>query len=208
MQNQSMGLVVLNRMAPDPLTNIGANLLSGTGQSRYRQFETTAKIRLKADGQLFLSYVRSKARGDLNDFSNFLGSFPAAILRPNQFSNLPTDLPNRFLAWGVIRLPLAFRIGPSIEYRNGFPYAPTDAAQNYVGVPYASKFPTFFSVDSRFSKDFAVNQKYTVRLSVSSYNLTNHFNPEAVHANIGDPASGLFFGHRGRRFTADFDIIF
>ena len=208
MQNQSVGLIVLNRMAPDPVTGTGANLLSGTGQSRYRQFETTAKIRLKADGQLFLSYVRSRARGDLNDFAGFLGSFPVPIIRANQFSNLPTDLPNRFLAWGLIQLPRGFRIGPSIEYRNGFPYVVTDAAQNYAGVPNQSRFPDFISVDSRFSKDFKVNPKYTVRLSVSAFNLTNHFNPEAVHANIGDPASGFFFGHRGRRFTADFDVIF
>jgi hypothetical protein len=53
-----------------------------------------------------------------------------------------------------------------------------------------------------------VNPKYAVRLSVSSFNLTNHFNPEAVHRNIADPAFGLFFGHRGRRFTADFDVLF
>ena len=51
-------------------------------------------------------------------------------------------------------------------------------------------------------------QQYTVRLSVSGYNLTNHFNPEAFHNNVADPAYGLFFGQRGRRFTADFDVIF
>jgi len=43
---------------------------------------------------------------------------------------------------------------------------------------------------------------------VSSFNLTDHFNPEAVHANIADPAFGYFFGQRGRRFTADFDVLF
>jgi hypothetical protein len=64
------------------------------------------------------------------------------------------------------------------------------------------------SLDARFSKDIQVNPKYAVRLSVSSYNLTSHFNPEAVHWNIGDPAYGLFFGQRGRRFTADFDVLF
>jgi Carboxypeptidase regulatory-like domain len=208
MQNQSVGLVLLNQTAPDPVTQIGANLLSGTGQSRYRQFEITTKIQLKAEGQLFLSYVRSKARGDLNDYAAFLGSFPAPLIHANQFSDLPTDLPNRFLAWGVMWLPLGFQIGPSIEYRNGFPYVVADAAQNYVGVPNQSRFPAFFSVDSRFSKDFKVSPKYTVRLSVSAYNLSNHFNPEAVHANIGDPARGLFFGDRGRHFTADFDILF
>ena len=43
---------------------------------------------------------------------------------------------------------------------------------------------------------------------MSSFNLTNHFNPEQVHNNIADPAHGLFFGHRGRRFTVDFDFLF
>jgi len=155
-----------------------------------------------------LSYVRSRARGDLNDFATFLGSFPAPIIRGNQFSNLATDLPNRFLAWGLIQLPWKFRIAPSIEFRSGFPYAATDAFQNYAGVPNQSRFPNFFSADARFSRDFKINPKYSVRLSVSSFNLTDHFNPEAFHNNVSDPAYGLFFGQRGRHFTADFDVIF
>jgi Carboxypeptidase regulatory-like domain len=208
MQSQSAGLVIMNSIMPDPLTNIGAHVLSGAGQARYHQFEMTTKVRLPAEGQLFLSYVRSQARGDVNDFNNYLGSFPTPILRANQFANLPTDLPNRFLAWGIVQLPWKFRIAPSVEYRSGFPYAVTDAAQNYVGIPNQSRFPHFFSLDARVSKDFKVNPKYTVRLSLSSYNLTNHFNPEAFHNNAADPAYGLFFGQRGRHFTADFDVIF
>ena len=84
---------------------------------------------------MFLSYVNSHARGDLNDFNNYLGSFPIPIIRPNQFSNLAGDIPNRFLAWGTIKLPLRFQISPMLELRDGFPYFMTDAAQNYVGTP-------------------------------------------------------------------------
>ena len=208
MQNQSAGLVILNRVAPDPATNIGANLLSGGGQSRYRQFEVTARVRLNDRRQLFFSYVRARARGDLNDFASYLGSFPVPIIRANQFGNLPADLPNRFLAWGLLQLPRGFQVAPLFEFRSGFPTSVTDATQNYVGIPNASRFPSFLSIDSRFSKDFKVSPKYTVRLSVSGYNLTNHFNPEAFHNNVADPAYGLFFGQRGRRFTADFDVIF
>ena len=209
LQNYSQGLVILNSVAPDPGTNTGAYLLSGVGQSRYRQLEVTARMRLKGQGrQLFFSYVHSRARGDLNDFSNYLGTFPIPIIRGNQFGNLPADLPNRLLAWGMVPLPWKFRIAPVVEYRSGFPYFATDAAQNYVGVPNQSRFPNFFSLDSRVSKDFKVTPRYSVRLSVSSFNLTNHFNPEAVHPNVADPAFGYFFGHRGRRFTADFDVLF
>jgi hypothetical protein len=208
MQNDSSGLVILNKLDPDPVTNMGAYQLSGSGRSRYRQFEVTATLRLKETSQLFFSYVRSNARGDLNDFANFLGTFPVPLLRPNQYSTLPTDLPNRFLVWGNLQLLHGFRVAPVLEYRNGFPYAVTDALQNYVGVPYQSRFPSFFSADARISKDFKVNPKYTIRISVAGFNLTDHFNPEAIHTNIDDPAYGAFVGQHGRRYTADFDVLF
>jgi hypothetical protein len=208
MQSLSDGLVILNPVAPDPQTNLGAHLLSGTGGARYRQFEMSARFRLGETRQLMFSYIRSKGRGDLNDFGSFLGTFPLPIVRPNQFGNSPADLPNRFLTWGLMQLPWKFRISPVIEYRSGFPYVVTNADQDYVGVPNTRRFPQFLSVDSRISKDFQVHPKYAVRLSVSAFNLTNHFNPEAVHPNVADPAFGYFFGHRGRRFTLDFDVLF
>jgi hypothetical protein len=208
MQSRSDGLVILNPVAPDPDTGLGAHLLSGTGGSLYHQVETTARLRVGENHELFFSYVRSKGRGDLNDFGTFLGTFPTPIVRPNLIGNSPSDLPNRFLAWGMWHLPWRFRISPVIEYRSGFPYITTDAAQNYFGQPNDRRFPRFFSLDSRLSKDFQVTKNYAVRLAVSGFNLTNHFNPEAVHANIADPAFGYFFGHRGRRFTLDFDVLF
>jgi hypothetical protein len=204
----SDGLVTMTRIAPDPLTNIGVNELSGSGNSRYRQFELTARVQPSGQLQAFFSYVRNRAHGDLNEFSNYLGSFPLAIIRPNQYGRLPGDLPSRFLVWGTTQLPRGFRISPILEYRDGFSYSPVDAAQNYVGIPNRQRYPNLFSLDSRFSKDVKVNAKYTVRLSVSSYNLSNHFNPEALHYNTADPAWGTFFGGRSRRFTADFDVLF
>ncbi len=208
MSSLSNGLIILDTMPPAPGSSTGSNLLSGSGQARYRQLELTTRLRLKEGRELFFSYVHSRARGDLNDFANFLGSFPVPIIRPNQFGDLPTDLPNRFLAWGMVQLPWRFRIAPVIEYRNGFPYVATDAAQNYAGVPNSTRFPVFLSVDARVSKDFQVSRKYAVRLSVSGFNLANHFNPEAVHLNTADPAYGLFFGQRGRHLTMDFDVLF
>jgi hypothetical protein len=130
------------------------------------------------------------------------------ILRPNQVATSPTDLPDRFLTWGRLQLPRGFGLSPVFEYRSGFPYLVTDATQGYVGIPNSTRFPHFLSLDTRVWKDFQVSPKYAVRLSVSAFNLTNHFNPEAVHGNVDDPSYGLFFGERHRRFTADFDVIF
>ncbi|HEX8184094.1 MAG TPA: hypothetical protein VF747_05065, partial [Blastocatellia bacterium] len=125
-----------------------------------------------------------------------------------QYTNLPGDLPNRFLAWGLVRLPWKMRIAPLVEYRNGFPYAVTDAAQDYVGTPNKTRFPNFYSLDSRVSKDIKLNDKYSLRFSVSGFNLTNHFNPYTLHSNIDDPQYGIFFGNYGRRFRLDFDVLF
>jgi len=100
------------------------------------------------------------------------------------------------------------RIMPAVEYHTGFPYSSLDAAQNYVGSPNSNRYPDFFALDSRVSKDIKVNPKYSVRLSVSGFNLTNHFNPEALHNNTADPFYEVFFGQRQRKFTFDFDVLF
>ena len=100
------------------------------------------------------------------------------------------------------------QIAPILEWRNGFPYLTTDAAQAYVGSPYGRTFPEFFSIDARLSKDFKVNPKYTVRLSLSGNNLSNHFNPDSVYADTGAPLYGTFFGQHKRRYMIDFDVLF
>ena len=208
LQSVSNGLVILNPTAPDVATQTAAMLLSGTGTARYRQFDLTARVRAGAKREMSFSYVRSRATGDLNDFAEYVGSFPNAIIHPNQSATLPTDLPNRFVAWGSLQLPLAFGVAPVFEYRSGFPYSVLDGQQGYVGVPNSQRFPKFLSADARVWRDFKVTPKYSVRLSVSGFNLTNHFNPEAIHWNTADSAYGLFFGEHHRRFTADFDVLF
>jgi len=37
------------------------------------------------------------------------------------------------------------------------------------------------------ARDFKLNAKYSVRLSLSEFNITNHFNALAVHDNTADP---------------------
>jgi Carboxypeptidase regulatory-like domain len=205
LQSNSFGLVIFT---PKVVQGQDALVLGGGGKSGYNQLELTARVSLKDDQQLFFSYVHSRSRGDLNEFNNYLGNFPFPVVRPNTFTNLSGDLPNRFLAWGFVRLPWKMLIAPMIEWRNGFPYASIDAAQNYVGIPNQKRFPNFLSLDSRVSKDFKLSDKYSLRFSVSGFNVTNHFNPIQVHPNIDDPAYGVFFGSHKRRFRLDFDVIF
>ena len=206
--NRSVGLITLE---PDLLGTTNEIVLNGDGSSRYRQLEVTTKFSWKDAQQMVVSYTRSRSEGNLNGFDTYLGNFPTPKLHPVVYTNLPADLPNRFLAWGHVKVPFwKLEMNPIIEYRNGFPYTRFDALQNYVGTPNSdsTRFPKFFSADSRLSRDFQVTPKYAVKLSVTGFNLTNHFNALAVHANTADPQSGIFFGNYHRRYRFDFDILF
>jgi hypothetical protein len=204
--NRSVGLVVLH---PDVLGTQNEIVLDGSGSSRYRQFEVTAKAAWQNGQQLIFSYVRSLAQGDQNAFDYFVGNFAEPFIRPGVYANLAGDLPNRFLMWGHLKIPFQrFELLPTVEYRNGFPYTPVDVTQNYVGLPNSPRFPHFFSLDARLLRDFKISQKHTIRLSVTTFNATNHFNALAVHENVADPQYGIFFGNYHRRYRFDFEVLF
>lgn len=185
-------------------------VLRSAGGATYRALEFTAKLRLRKDDQFFVSYVRSRTRGDLNDFNTYFGDFSEPVIRENQYSNLPFDVPNRLIAWGTISLPHRFSIAPIFEVRSGFPYAVRDAQQDFVGVRNSdqTRFPTFLSLDAEFAKEVQVTKKYAVRLSLKVFNLTNQFNPRDVHANTADPLFGQFFASYHRAFSGGFDVVF
>jgi hypothetical protein len=44
--------------------------LLNEGRSFYREFQALARFRFQEGRNIFVSYVRSQARGDLNDFAN------------------------------------------------------------------------------------------------------------------------------------------
>jgi hypothetical protein len=187
-----------------------AIVLRSAGHATYRALELTSRVVLPKKNAFYFSYVRSRARGDLNDFNSYFGDFGEPVVRQNQYSNLPYDVPNRFIAWGTLALPHRVTIAPIIEARSGFPFSVRDAEQNFVGVRNSNqtRFPSFFALDVELAKEFQVTKKYGVRLSLRGFNLTDHFNPRDVRANIADPHFGEFFASYRRYFTGGFDILF
>jgi hypothetical protein len=184
-------------------------VLGPGGSAHTRQFEFTTRIGAKSTRQFFFSYVRQRARGDINDASTYVGNFPFPVVRQNLAGSLPSEIPNRFLLWGTYSLPHKMLIAPKLELRNGFPYQYTDVYQNYVAAAGPQpRFPRYFSVDIRLSKDIQVSAKHAIRLSGTAFNLTNHFNALEVHQNVGDPLFGTFFGNYSRKFTVDFDFLY
>jgi len=205
--NRSVGLIVLE---PDFLDTTNKVVLNGDGASRYRQLELTGKLAWEGGQQLVFSYTHSRAEGSQNTFDSFLGNYANPILRPNVYSNLSGDIPNRFLVWGSVQVPFwNLKLLPTVEYRNGFPYAALNELQSYSGAPYRdeTRLRHFLSADARMMRDFKVSAKYAARLSLSGFNLTKHFNPLAIHNNIADPSFGTAFGSYHRRYRFDFEVL-
>ena len=195
---------------PEVVQNQPALVLGSTGFAQTRQLEFTARFGGQQKRQIFFSYVRQYARGTVNDANMYLGNLPFPIMNSNFVASLPSEIPNRFLLWGMYSLPKKFRLMPKIEERSGFPYQPTNLLQQYITpIPGAQpRFPRYFSLDLRASKDIQVTPKHAIRLSATVMNLTNHFNALEIHANVADPQYGRFFGNINRKVLFDFDFLF
>ena len=207
LQSHEQDMITLQ---PEVIQNQPAFVLSSSGWAQTRQAEFTARIGSASPRQFFFSYVRQYAYGDVNDAGSYLGNFPSPVIQSNLIASLPSEIPNRFLFWGSYgNLPRKITLSPHLEYRNGFPYQPTNVYQQWVPTTGAQyRYPNYFSLDMRVSKDVQVNLQHAVRLSLTVRNLTNHFNPLEVHSNLADPQYGTFFGNYDRKFLFDFDFLF
>ena len=207
LQSHEQDMITLQ---PEVVQNQNAFVLGASGWARTRQAEFTARIGAASNRRFFFSYVRQYAYGDISDANSYLGNYPFPVVRESLIASLPSEIPNRFLLWGSYAFPRKILLMPHVEFRNGFPYQPTNEFQQYLDAGYGPqyRFPRYFSLDLRVSKDIQVDSKHAVRLSGTVRNLTDHFNPLEVHSNIADPQYGVFFGNYDRRAVLDFDVLF
>ena len=190
-------------------------MLSNLGRSRYRELQLLAIYDNPRIGTLNATYVWSKARGDLNSIDNFLGDFPAFVVRPNEYGPQPFDAPHRFLVYGQLRMPTDINISPLVEIRSGFPFSFVNERLDFVGPRnQAGRFPTFLSLAVQVTKGFAIPKFVPriggrrARIGVAVLNTTNHFNPRDVQNNIASPQLGQFFNSLGTSVRGKFEFDF
>ena len=186
--------------------------LANDGTARYRRIEATLHARPFEHGDLNVTYVWSRSRGDLNTLAETYMPFEEPVIRPNASGILPSDVPHRVVTWGIFSLPWKMTFSPVVDVRTGLPYSNVDTLQNYVGVPNSLRFPTFFSLDGRLYREFPLrlpfmekSAKRKIRLGIYTNNLTNHRNPHDVFSNVASPLFGRFAGfyHRTDGFVID-----
>lgn len=187
-------------------------VLGNGGNSRYREFQVTARYVVHRGDELTVSYVRSSATGDLNDFNSYFGNFENPIVRPNERSRLPWDAPSRFLLWGTFRVRYGIIVVPVFDIRDGFPLSTIDEDRNFVGPRNrAGRFPTFASLDLQVLKTVPLPgpmKKYKARVGLKFFNITNHFNPRDFQGNLASAQFDKFSNSVSRKFRAKFVVEF
>ena len=171
--------------------------LMNTGKENYNQAEATLRFHPIKDGDLSISYIWSRSRGDLNTLGDVFIPFEMPVIRPNAYGVRPSDVPNRLIAWGTFHLPFALVAGPVVDVHTGYPYSKVDERQNYVGLPNSQRFSTFFSVDMQVYRDFRMPPwvhlgSRKIHLGFYVINLTNHGNFNQVYNNVTSPNFGHF----------------
>ena len=188
--------------------------LTNTGSSHYREMEASAHYTLREHDQINVSYIWSRARGDLNSLSNVYIPFAAPVIRPDVYGILSSDIPNRVVGWGIFALPWKLTFSPLVDVHSGFPYSPIDVEQQYVGTPNGKRFPEYFSLDLKLYRQFRLpllgnrgGKVHHVRLGVYTLNVTNHGNFNAVYNNVASPNFGQFVGFLYRHEGAVIDFV-
>jgi hypothetical protein len=205
-ETHTVDLFVLNPILPTSGIS-GFLALQNSGSSSYRQAQITARYRLKERNEINISYAWSRARGDLNTLSETFLPVQAPVIRPNVYGVMPSDIPNRVLAWGYMTLPKKFVFSPVADIHTGFPYSNLDPLQNYVGTPNSLRFPIYFSLDVKLSREFTVHNPFKenskrrkISIGVFSLDVTNRLNPRDVFNIQTSPVFGQFDGFL-RRLT-------
>jgi hypothetical protein len=195
----------------NPEATASGNLLSlaNSGRDFYREFQLTGRYQIGRQ-TLNASYVRSKATGDLNDFNQFFGNNPLAVIQANARGPLPFDAPNRFLAWGEFSAPWKVTLVPVLDIHTGFPYSLVNEAREFVGPRNDRRFRGFNSFDLQAYRQFRLpfTKERKMKLGLGVFNLFNHSNPRDVQNDLDSPRFGEFFNSPNRTFRGKLSLGF
>ncbi len=169
----------------------GPLVVRSDGRSTYEELQVSARQVWPKNQQLFVSYVHSSARGELNDFMTLFTGFDQPLLQPGGMSRLSADARHRWLAWGTFNGPRGFVVSPVVEWHSGFPYSVLDSRYFYLGEPDQASFPPFMAVDMIAYKTVTYRSR-AADVGIQLFNLTNHKNPRDVYPVVGASRGGTF----------------
>ncbi len=182
----------------------GLLTLSSSGLSKYWEVETTGRYLGGEHRDLTVAYVRSRGVRDLNDYDAYFGNFKNPIIRANQHSLTPTDVPHRVIVRGSLGLKGQWVFIPILEWRSGFPWSAVDEYQDFVGERNrAGRLPKVTTLDFSLIRPWTFRKRrFTAGLKV--YNALNSGSERDVQTNIASPDYGQFFNRIPRSIGVAF----
>ena len=176
---------------PDPAR--GVLTLGSTGDSKYWEIETTGRFLASEYRDISVSYVRSHSTRDLNDYDQFFGNFRNPIIRANENSLSPTDVPNRLIVRGTFGLPGQWVFSPLYEWRTGFPWSAVNEFQDFVGTRNETgRLPSVSTLDFTLARPWQF-KKYRFTAGLKIYNAFDTGNERDVQNNLTSPDYGTFY---------------
>ena len=177
----------------DPDPERGVLALSSKGAATYWELETTGRYVASEYRDLTVSYVRAHGTVDLNDYDQFFGNFRNPIIRANENSLSPTDVPNRIIVRGTLGLPGQWVLSPLYEWRTGFPYSAVNEYQDFVGERNrAGRLPSVSTLDFSLVRPWHF-KKYHFVAGLKVYNAFANNGERDVQNNITSPEFGKFY---------------
>lgn len=201
-----------HELVVDPVANSsqsGSLVLGDGGESSARSLELTTAYRGPGRGnEVYLSYVESRTLGSSNTLSVVDGIFRNAFVQAGQVAPLPADVPHRFLAWGVFKLPARISVAPFLEVRSGFPFTPIDESWNYAAPVNSARLPWFAALDLYVNKEMSLSPRLPdVRFGLKLYNVASVHTERDVQADLARPDFGQTYNPIPRDFTFVFELL-
>jgi hypothetical protein len=178
-------------LSPDP--SRAALVLASSGASKYWEIDATGRYLANERRDVTVSYVRSHSTRDLNAYDDFFGNFRNPIIRANENSLSPTDVPHRWIVRSSIGLGGRWIVSPLYEWRTGFPWSAVNEFQDFVGPRNRSgRLPRVSTIDVTLTRPWRFKTRtFTAGLKV--YNAFGTGNERDVQTNITAPDFGTFY---------------
>jgi len=180
--------------------------LANGGEQSYPEFQVRGRYQFHSH-TVNASYVRSRAYGDLNDFFQFYGNNPKAVIQADGQGRLSYDAPNRVLLWGEFHAPWKLTLLPVYDMQTGFPYSVQNEFRDYVGARNSLRNRRFESLDLQVLRPVRI-KRLKARAGFTVFNVFNHSNPRDVQTIAESPRFGEFFNNAWREYRGKFVIEF
>jgi outer membrane receptor protein involved in Fe transport len=187
----------------------GLLALDSIGKSQSRSLEATVAWRVPGHAQeVYVSYVRSATRANLNSFDTLEGILTEPFIQTDGIGPMPADVPNRLLAWGMFHLPARITVAPFLEVRDGFPYTAVDELWNNVGTVNGHHLPRFASLDLYVNKVVSLPHHLPdARIGIKLYSLASTNSQRDVQRDIARADFGATYNAIPRDFTAVLELL-